>query len=36
MSAGNHPVGCLALPGFSISHRDIEDLLALRGIEVSY
>ena len=33
---GRHPPGCLALFRFTLSLRDIEELLAQRGIEVSY
>ena len=36
VSASHHSIRSLAPHRFNLSHRDIEDLLAERGIEVSY
>ena len=36
VSARDHPAHGVALPSFTLSYRDVEDLLAERGLDVSY
>jgi putative transposase len=36
LSAGGHPAYGLALPALTLSYRDVEELLAERGLDISY
>jgi hypothetical protein len=36
VSARDHPARCLAYVRFTLTYRDVEDLLAERGLDVSY